>query len=182
VATQSMCNTTEQTLRQAIGNIPDFPKPGILFRDIMPILQDPQLFTLSIDWFSERVESLHAEYVVGIESRGFIFGAAIAQRLGIGFVPARKKGKLPGIVESVEYDLEYGTDCVQMQQNAFPIGSRIVIVDDLLATGGTAVATTQLIQKVGGLVEGSIFLIELDFLKGRDALEAQSTVQSLIHY
>ena len=155
-------------VREAIRTIPDFPKEGILFRDVMPVLKDPILFEQVLAWFEEQLKGTGVEYIVGIESRGFIFGAALAQRMKIGFVPARKTGKLPGLVERHEYDLEYGTDCIEMHQDAFPKGAHVAIVDDLLATGGTASATLKLVNKLSGFCVAMLFMIELTGLKGRD--------------
>lgn len=169
-------------LKQAIRNTPDFPKPGILFRDFTPILKDPALFEQALDWFAYQLQGKGVEYIIGIESRGFIIGAALAQKLKIGFVPARKMGKLPGLVERIKYDLEYGTDCIEMHADAFPVGSKVAIVDDLLATGGTAGATVALAQKLKATVESILFLIELQPLNGRAALPQDVAVEALIKY
>ncbi|MEM7578609.1 MAG: adenine phosphoribosyltransferase [Cyanobacteria bacterium P01_A01_bin.80] len=159
-------------LKFLIRDIPDFPKPGILFRDITTLLRDPKGLRHTIDLFAQKFKSseFQIDYVVGIESRGFLFGTPLAYQLDVGFVPVRKKGKLPASVHSVEYALEYGTDCLEIHQDALPQGSRVVIVDDLMATGGTAAATAQLIQKIGCELVGFGFVMELQDLKGRDKL------------
>jgi adenine phosphoribosyltransferase len=168
-------------LKTLIRDIPDFPKPGILFRDITTLLRDPKGLQYSIDALAEQVGVLQPEYIVGMESRGFIFGAALAYKLGIGFIPVRKPGKLPADVHSVEYALEYGTDKLEIHHDAVVPGSRVAIVDDLIATGGTAVATAQLIQEVGGKLVGCAFAIELDALNGRSRLPNVPII-SLVHY
>jgi adenine phosphoribosyltransferase len=168
-------------LKTLIRDIPDFPKPGILFRDITTLLRDPKGLQYSIDALAEQVGALDPEYIVGMESRGFIFGAALAYKLGIGFIPVRKPGKLPANVHTVEYALEYGTDKLEIHQDAVVPNSRVAIVDDLIATGGTAVATAQLIQAVGGKLVGCAFAIELDALNGRSRLPNVPII-SLVHY
>jgi adenine phosphoribosyltransferase len=157
-------------LRTAIREVPDFPKPGILFYDITPILSDPKLFRLSIDFFSEATKALGADKVIGIDARGFLFGAAVAYHLGLGFVPVRKKGKLPYQTQSAAYTLEYGEAIVEMHVDALRPGERVVLIDDLLATGGTAAAAIRLIEKMGAHLLEAQFLIELDFLHGRKNL------------
>lgn len=169
-------------VKDAIRSIPDFPKPGILFRDFTPILKDHTLFSASLAWFEYTLQKSNVDYIVGIESRGFIIGSALAQRLQIGFVPARKMGKLPGLVERHQYDLEYGSDCIEMHHDAFPKGSRIAIVDDLLATGGTSNATVTLCRKLGADVVGALFLIELSALEGRKALPTDVPVSSMVTF
>ncbi len=168
-------------LKTLIRDIPDFPKPGILFRDITTLLRDPKGLQYSIDALAEQVDALDPEYIVGMESRGFIFGAALAYKLGIGFIPVRKPGKLPADVHTVEYALEYGTDKLEIHRDAVVPNSRVAIVDDLIATGGTAVATAQLIQEVGGKLVGCAFAIELDALNGRSRLPNVPII-SLVHY
>ena len=168
-------------LKALIRDIPDFPKPGILFRDITTLLSDPAGLRYSIDTLASKIEDWQPEYIVGMESRGFIFGAALAYKLGIGFVPIRKPGKLPAAVWSVEYALEYGTDKLEIHQDAALPGSRIAIVDDLIATGGTAAATAKLVREIGGDVVGCAFLIELDDLNGRSHLPDVPII-SLVHY
>jgi adenine phosphoribosyltransferase len=159
-------------LKSLIRDIPDFPKPGILFRDITTLLRDPQGFRHTIDSLTEKCQEigLNADYIVGMESRGFIFGAPLAYKLGAGFVPVRKKGKLPAAVYSIEYALEYGTDCLEVHQDALPPGSKVLIVDDLIATGGTAAATAKLIQQIGCELVGFGFILELKDLQGRKYL------------
>jgi adenine phosphoribosyltransferase len=169
-------------VRDSIRNIPDFPKPGILFRDITPVLKDPALFEETLNWFQEQLAGTGVEYLIGIESRGFILAAALAPRMKVGFVPARKMGKLPGLVERHEYDLEYGSDCIEMHADAFPPGSKVAIVDDLLATGGTAGATITLTQKLQGDIVAIAFMVELEDLNGRNALPAGIPVHAMIGY
>jgi adenine phosphoribosyltransferase len=157
-------------LKAHIRDIPDFPKPGILFRDITPLLANPTSLQYSIDLFAEQVAEYQPDYIVGIESRGFMFGMPLAYKLGIGFAPVRKPGKLPAAVHTASYDLEYGTDTLELHQDAFPTGSRILIIDDLIATGGTAAATWELVEQTGSTVVGFGFVIELLALKGRAKL------------
>ena len=159
-----------QPLRNAIRDVPDFPKPGILFKDITPILADGALFRLSIDAFVESARPLGIDKVVGIDARGFLFGAAVAYELGVGFVPVRKKGKLPYKCQSAAYTLEYGEAVVEMHIDALRPGERVVLIDDLLATGGTAAAAVKLIEKMGAELVLAQFLIELGFLNGRKNL------------
>jgi adenine phosphoribosyltransferase len=167
-------------IAERIRDVPDFPKPGILFKDVTPLLGDGPAFRLTIDLLAERLADDTAELIVGIESRGFIFGAALAERLGRGFVPVRKPGKLPYRTTRETYALEYGTDALEMHEDAVT-GRRCLVVDDLLATGGTAAATGRLVEKLGGTVTGFAFVIELDFLKGRPRL-GEHPVYALIHY
>ena len=157
-------------LKEKIRTIPDFPKPGIQFRDITTLLADPQAFKTVVDRFVERYQDEQIDLVVGVESRGFIIGAPLALRLEKGFIPVRKAGKLPGPIHGVEYDLEYGTDRVEVHQDAIPSGSRVLMVDDLLATGGTIEGSSRLIEKAGGVIAGYAFVIELIDLKGRNRL------------
>ncbi|MEI6560829.1 MAG: adenine phosphoribosyltransferase [Verrucomicrobiota bacterium] len=157
-------------LTAAVRNVPDFPKPGILFKDITPILADGRLFRLAVDCFVQANAGRQISKVVGIDARGFLFGAAAAYQLGVGFVPVRKKGKLPFQTESASYTLEYGESVVEMHVDAIARGERIVLIDDLLATGGTAAAASCLIAKMGGVLVEAQFLIELEFLAGRRAL------------
>ncbi|MBD1870608.1 adenine phosphoribosyltransferase [Cyanobacteria bacterium FACHB-471] len=157
-------------LKSLIRDIPDFPKPGILFRDITTLLRDPEGLRYTIDHLAEKCADLSADYIAGMESRGFIFGTPLAYKLGIGFIPVRKPGKLPAAVHSVKYELEYGMDCLEIHQDAFHPGSRILIVDDLIATGGTAAATAKLIEQSGCELVGFGFIIELTALGGRDRL------------
>lgn len=168
-------------LKQLIREVPDFPKPGINFYDITTLLKDSQGLKRTLDALKERYKGSQIDTVVGIEARGFFFAPAVAYSLGAGFVPVRKPGKLPSRVEIVEYDLEYGTDKLAIHQDAIEPGKRVLIVDDVLATGGTASAVTQLVQRLGGHVAGLGFVIELDFLNGRSKLEGQD-IFSLLHY
>jgi adenine phosphoribosyltransferase len=168
-------------LKALIRDIPDFPKEGILFRDITTLLRDPAGWQYTIDTLAERVRDLQPEYIVGMESRGFIFGAVLAYKLGIGFIPVRKPGKLPAAIHSVEYALEYGTDRLEIHQDAVIPGSKVLIVDDLIATGGTAVATAQLLAEIGAHLVGCAFIIELDALNGRAHLPNVPIV-SLVNY
>lgn len=166
-------------LNDTIRDVPDFPKPGILFKDITPMLAHPDAMDACLSLLEERCAPLKPESIVGLESRGFIFGAALAARMRLPFVPARKPGKLPADKVSVEYELEYGTDTLEMHCDAFEgKNARALIVDDLIATGGTAWASGELVKKVGASVVGYAFVIELSFLKGRARLE--SPVESLL--
>jgi adenine phosphoribosyltransferase len=158
-------------LKNSIRNIPDFPKTGILFRDITTLLKDKDAFKKAIDLLVKNYRKQNIDTVVAVESRGFIFGAAAAYKLKAGFVPVRKKGKLPSKTISATYDLEYGTDTLEMHEDAISEGSRVLIIDDLLATGGTVKAVTELIKKLNGQIVGIAFLIELKDLKGRDKLK-----------
>ncbi|MBV9388727.1 MAG: adenine phosphoribosyltransferase [Chroococcidiopsidaceae cyanobacterium CP_BM_ER_R8_30] len=171
-------------LKSLIRDIPDFPKPGILFRDITTLLRDPDGLHYAIDSLAEKCTAagLNASYVVGIESRGFIIGAALAYKLRAGFIPVRKPGKLPFQVYSVEYELEYGMDRLEMHQDALQAGSRVLIVDDLIATGGTASATAKLVQQIGCELMGFGFIIELQDLQGRKRLPPDVPVVTLINY
>jgi len=159
-----------QRLRAGIRDVPDFPKPGILFKDITPVLADAALFRLAIDCFAEATQGLGAEKIVGIDARGFILGAAVAYELGLGFIPVRKKGKLPYQCQSAAYTLEYGEAAVEIHTDALRPGERVVLIDDLLATGGTAAAAVKLIEKTGAVLLEAQFLIELGFLEGRTNL------------
>ncbi len=170
-----------ETLRSHVRDVPDFPKPGILFKDITPLLADPTALRLCLDLLAERAAPLRAEAVVGIESRGFIFGAALAARLGLGFVPARKPGKLPSATHRVEYGLEYGTDCLEIHVDGLRRGERALIVDDLIATGGTARAAAELVKACGAVVAGFAFVVDLTFLDGKKTL-APHPVTTLLEY
>ena len=166
-------------LKEHIREIPDFPTPGILFRDITPLLGHPEAFRRAVELLAERFEPESFDSVVAIESRGFVFAAPLAYRLGIPLVPVRKEGKLPFDTHSVTYALEYGSDSLEIHVDAISEGSRVLIVDDLLATGGTAAATVRLIERSGASVAGLAFVIELTDLRGRDAL-AGYRVESLV--
>ncbi len=161
-------------LETFIRDVPDFPKPGIVFKDITPLLGNPEAFAAAVDGICASVEGLGITHVAGIESRGFIFGAAAAYKLGAGFVPIRKPGKLPCLIHSEEYALEYGTDCIEMHRDALGKGDRVLLVDDLLATGGTMSAAAKLVRLTGATVAHITFVVELSFLKGRMKLEGYS--------
>ncbi len=171
--------TTEE-IKKMIRDVPDFPKPGIMFRDFTPLIADARGFAAVVDQLAEPFLG-KVDVVLGIESRGFIVGAPVAYRLGVGFVIARKPGKLPSNTVDQAYDLEYGSASLQMHQDALEGLGRVLLVDDLLATGGTAAAALQLVQKIGGNVIGCAFVVELDALKGRERL-APVNCFSLIHY
>ena len=168
-------------LKQYIRNIPDWPKKGILFRDITPLLGDPRAFAAAIEALSAEFSSAGIDYVAAVEARGFIFGSAVAEKLAAGFVPIRKKGKLPSQTERITYDLEYGTDTLEVHRDAVKGGSKVLMVDDLLATGGTMAAACKLIEKIGGRVAGTTFLVELADLKGRGKLSGYK-VTSVVSY
>jgi adenine phosphoribosyltransferase len=168
-------------LKQMIREIPDFPKPGILFYDITTLLKHPYGFRTTIDRLTEMVGQDQIDTVVGMEARGFIFAPALAYRLGAGFVPIRKPKKLPAETERIDYDLEYGTDSLEVHKDAVGKGSRVLIADDLLATGGTAKAAVDLIERLGGVVVATAFVVELTFLPGRERL-APHKVVSLLQY
>ncbi len=172
----------ETLIKRSIRDIPDFPKPGIIFKDITPLLKDVQAFDFAIDALTTKCQELKPDIIAGIEARGFILAPIVAYRLGIGFVPVRKPGKLPYKVEKWQYDLEYGTDCIEIHCDAVAKGDRLVILDDLLATGGTARAAHNLFTKIGGNVVGLGFIIELAFLDGRAKLPKDVDVFSLIQY
>jgi len=157
-------------LEQYIRSIADWPKKGILFRDITPLLAEPKAFTMAVDALAGPFTDSGIEYVAAVEARGFIFGSCLAEKLHAGFVPIRKKGKLPYKTESVTYDLEYGTDTIEVHSDAIEKGARVLLVDDLLATGGTMAAAAKLMEKVGAEIVGITFLIELAGLNGRDKL------------
>ena len=168
-------------IKDKIRNIPDFPIAGIQFKDITTLLKDGPAFKQAVDQMYENFKDLQVDKIAAIESRGFIFGSALAYKLGIGQVPIRKPGKLPAETISEEYALEYGTDKMEMHVDAISEGEKVLLVDDLLATGGTAAASCNLVEKLGGKVVGLAFLIELGFLKGRDKLSGHN-IQSLIVY
>jgi len=168
-------------LKSKIRHVPDFPKAGILFYDVTTLLRDPHGLRLALDTLTQPFEGKGIELVIGIESRGFILGAAVADRLGAGFVPVRKLGKLPAETVKATYALEYGTDSLEMHRDAIERGQRVLIVDDLLATGGTAAATLHLVESLGGQVEGVAFLIELIGLRGRDKLAGQK-IHAVLQY
>jgi adenine phosphoribosyltransferase len=176
-----MAETVLGKLRAAVRDVPDFPKPGIIFKDITPILKDGALFRSSIEAFLEQCRGKEIDKIVGIDARGFLFGSAVAYALGIGFVPLRKKGRLPYRTESARYSLEYGEAEMELHIDAIEQGEKVVLIDDLLATGGTSASATTLIKKVGGDLVEAIFLIELEFLHGRKKLEP-TPVASFLKY
>jgi len=173
---------TEYYLKSKIRDVKDFPKPGIVFKDITTLIKDPQALKVSIDEMLKYCKDKNIDITVGIESRGFIFGSILAQELGVGFVPVRKRGKLPAEKMEEEYEKEYGKDAVEIHKDAIKKGQNILIVDDLLATGGTAAATEALIEKAGGNIIGLLFLIELSFLQGRKKLNPKYDIYSLVTY
>lgn len=168
-------------IRSTIREVPDHPKPGILFYDITPVLSTPAAFGACIDVLYENYADSRLDRIVGMESRGFLFGCPMADRLNVGFVPVRKPGKLPCDVESVSYSLEYGTDSLEIHKDAIEPGQRVLVVDDLLATGGTAAAAVDLVQRLGGEVVSCAFVVELAFLAGREKIPGQE-VFSLLSY
>ncbi|MDJ1174303.1 adenine phosphoribosyltransferase [Roseofilum capinflatum] len=170
-----------QDIQALIRDIPDFPKPGILFRDITTLLKHPQGFRSTIDLLAQRCGELSPDYILGMESRGFIFGTPVAYQLNCGFIPVRKPKKLPAPVYQQSYDLEYGQDQLEMHQDALKEGDRVVVVDDLIATGGTAKATAELIEQAGAVLAGFVFVIELEALEGRKNLP-DVPISSLIQY
>ncbi|HMF46511.1 MAG TPA: adenine phosphoribosyltransferase [Candidatus Udaeobacter sp.] len=176
-----MVSETIEKLRAAVRDVPDFPKKGIVFKDITPVLNDPVLFRTSIDLFLERCRGKAVDKIVGIDARGFLFGSAVAYELGLGFVPIRKRGKLPYRTDIAKYSLEYGEAEMEMHTDALREGERVVLVDDLLATGGTAAAAAVLIRNTGANLLEAQFLIELEFLEGRKRLEA-TAVTSFLKY
>ena len=177
----SKAGLNSDQLKKLIREVPDFPKKGILFYDITTLLRDKTGFAQLIDLFSEHYIGKNIDLILGMEARGFIFGPALAYRLNAGFVPVRKPGKLPAATRRVEYELEYGSNALEIHQDAIEKGQRVLIVDDLLATGGTAVATAKLASSLGAEIAGLAFVVELDFLKGRQKLGGYN-VFSLLHY
>ncbi len=176
-----MDSDTIDKLRAGVRDVPDFPKKGIVFKDITPILNNGALFKASIDVFIERCRGKKVDKIVGIDARGFLFGSVVAYELGVGFVPLRKKGRLPYKTESAKYSLEYGEAEMELHVDAITRGERIILIDDLLATGGTSASAATLIKKVGGELLEAIFLIELEFLHGREKL-APTPVISFLKY
>lgn len=169
-------------LKALIRDVPDFPKPGIVFKDFTPLLADPAALALAVELMANPYRGKGIQHVIGAESRGFIFGTAIAQALSAGFVPIRKPGKLPRSVHGVDYVLEYGTDRLEIHSDAIHAGSKVLLVDDLLATGGTMRASCELVTKCEADIAGITILIELDFLRGRALLDAFADVHSVIRY
>jgi adenine phosphoribosyltransferase len=170
-----------EALKSKIRHVPDFPKPGILFYDVTTLLRDPEGFRMAIDSIAEPYRDRGIRAVVGIESRGFILGSAVADRINAGFIPVRKLGKLPAACIRATYELEYGTDSLEMHRDAIENGQRVIVVDDLLATGGTARATVNLVKQIGGVVEGVAFLIELVALNGRSKLRGEN-IHAVLQY
>ncbi|HCJ66966.1 MAG TPA: adenine phosphoribosyltransferase [Elusimicrobia bacterium] len=170
-----------QNLKKFIRDVPDFPKKGVIFKDITTLLKEGEIFKKTVDLLVKKLEKKKIDKIVSMESRGFIFGGALAYKLGCGFIPVRKKGKLPWNRISVTYELEYGTDTLEIHQDAIEREENILIVDDVLATGGTAKGVAELIEKIGGKVVACVFLIELTFLKGRDKLKDYK-IYSLLKY
>jgi adenine phosphoribosyltransferase len=179
VSVAPMNSVTIDRLRAGVRDVPDFPKKGIVFKDITPLLSDPALFRASIDLFLERCRGKEIDKIVGIDARGFLFGSAVAYELGVGFVPIRKRGKLPYKTEIAKYSLEYGQAEMEMHIDAMIAGERVILVDDLLATGGTSAAAATLIRKVGGRLLEAQFLIELEFLSGRKQLDPTPVISFL---
>lgn len=169
-------------LKSKIRDIPDFPKKGIIFKDLTTLLNDHEAFNFVVEALTEHARGLKPDYIAGIEARGFILAPAVAHKLGIGFIPIRKPGKLPHTVEKISYDLEYGSNTLEIHVDAAEKGKRVLIIDDLLATGGTAHAACQLVEKIGAKIAGMSFLVELDFLGGRNNLSKDVEVFSIIHY
>ena len=169
------------SLKEAIRDVPDFPSKGIIFKDITPVLSSPELFKSAIQQMVARLDKFRVDKIVGVDARGFIFGAAMAYEMGVGFVPARKAGKLPWDCVSESYDLEYGSATLELHEDAVSADDEVVIVDDLLATGGTAKAVAKLVEKIGARVQHISFFVELEFLPGRETLEGYS-VDSLLQF
>ena len=174
-------NERLRKIEELIRDVPDFPKPGIVFKDITPLIGDPEGLSEVLSLLAEPFVGKGITAVAGMESRGFIFGVSVAERLGVGFVPVRKPGKLPAKTVSVEYELEYGTDTLEMHMDALGADDNVLVVDDLLATGGTAQATIRMIRDLGATIAAVAFVIELDFLEGRKNLEGID-IHSLLHY
>ncbi len=172
---------TVDDLKIAVRDVPDFPQPGILFKDITPILQDPALFKFAMQLFADQIQGLGVTKVAAVDARGFFFGGVLCERLGIGLVPIRKAGKLPYKTYEVSYELEYGSASLAIHQDAFVRGDRVVLVDDLLATGGTAAASAELIGKAGGELVQIQFLIELSFLEGRKKLSGYDVYAPIVY-
>jgi adenine phosphoribosyltransferase len=168
-------------LKDHVRDIPDFPSPGIVFKDITPLLADVDAFRFTVDAIADHFEDTEIDRVLGVEARGFIVAAPVAYRLGAGFVPVRKAGKLPWEIERQEYELEYGTDLLEIHRDAVSPGDAVLVVDDVLATGGTAAATVALVERLGGRIAGLAFVIELGFLKGRERVPGHE-LHSLITY
>ncbi len=177
----SVITASIHNLERLIRDVPDFPKKGVVFKDITPLLADPAGLSLAVEYLTQPFRAVHVDLVVGAESRGFIFATAVARNLSAGFVPIRKPGKLPAAKRSLTYDLEYGTDTLEIHADAIRPGQRVLMVDDLLATGGTMQACCDLVKKLGGNIIGVAFLIELRFLHGREKLQGYD-VHSVMSY
>ncbi len=177
---QKVEESIKEYLLENIRTIPDFPKPGIQFKDITTLLADKKALQLTSILLSEPFRDVEVDYVIGLESRGFLFGTNMAQDLNAGFVPVRKPGKLPSHSISETYALEYGEDSLELHSDAFKKGSKVIIHDDLIATGGSAAAATRLVERLGGIVIGYSFIMELSFLKGRDALSKTAPIETII--
>lgn len=173
---------SQDLIKAKIRDVPDFPREGIVFKDITTVVRDPIAFKRAIDLLAKHYEKQNVNYIAGIEARGFIFGSALAYKLGVGFIPIRKPGKLPAKTERVSYDLEYGKDSLEIHTDAIEPGKRVLIVDDLLATGGTAEAAIKLVKKLGGIIVGIAFLVELEFLNGRKKLPEDCRITRLISF
>lgn len=171
----------EKELKKIIKDVPDFPKQGIIFKDLTPVFQNKKVFKNTIDFLYKKFKNKKIDKIVCVEARGFLIGAPLAFKLGVGLVPVRKPGKLPRETYKVEYSLEYGTDALEIHKDAISKGEKILIVDDLLATGGTVGAVAELVEKAGGKVTGIAFIVELDFLKGREKLKKYK-IFSIVHY
>lgn len=169
-------------IKSKIRDVPDFPREGIIFKDITTVLRDPEAFRHSVDLLARHFEKQKIDYIAGIEARGFIFGSALAYKLGVGFIPIRKPGKLPSKTLKVRYELEYSKDTLEIHKDAIEAGKRVLIVDDLLATGGTAEAAIKLVKKIGGVLIGIAFVVELEFLKGRKKLPENCKITRLISF
>lgn len=174
-------NLDSDWLREHVRDIPDYPKPGVVFKDITPLMADASAFSAGVDALAAPFEADPLDKVLGVEARGFVFAAPVAHHHKAGFVPVRKAGKLPWEIEREEYELEYGTDLLEIHRDAVHPGERVLIVDDVLATGGTAAAAVRLVERLGGVVVGLTFLVELEFLEGRKRLDGYS-VHSVVTY
>ena len=177
-----MAESLEQQLRALVRDVPDFPKPGILFRDLTPVMRDPQAWKQVMEGMQQSLAGLQPEVIVGIEARGFIVGTSLAMTMGLGFVPVRKPGKLPGPITAVDYALEYGSDRLEIQEGALSGCQRVLVVDDLLATGGTAAACAELVTRAGGAVCGYGFVAEAKALGGRRKLPGGGQAETLSQY
>ena len=175
-------NMQANLIKEKIRDVKDFPREGIVFKDITTVLRDPEAFKHAVELLAEHYKKQKIDYIAGIEARGFIFGSAMAYKMGVGFIPIRKPGKLPSKTERVSYQLEYGQDSLEIHTDAVEPGKRVLIVDDLLATGGTAEAAIKLVKKIGGVIVGIAFVVELEFLKGRDKLPDDCKITRLISF